>query len=284
MTTTTTRTITVTKRDGTTKSVESPYTDSEALAKLDHYCFSGAQPLGRSGFACDLANTACTQRGLSEKQFAWVHIIVVEFEAPREAPAPAATLPRIRRMIDAAGTEIKWPKVTLETEGGQTIRLARAGDRSRKPGHINVTDGRPFGDNTFYGSIDLEGNLIPASSMNDEVLGFLTTFDAQPEVVATAYGLRTGACCFCSRELTDGRSVAMGYGPICAEHYGLPWGDERVGSTVEVSVVNVEAQDAVPHDDPEGCPCGSPNCTDGNDGEAIAADQEAAHDRAAGRG
>ena len=34
-------------------------------------------------------------------------------------------------------------------------------------------------------------------------------------------------CAFCGLELTDdgeGRSVEVGYGPICAKKYGLPWG------------------------------------------------------------
>jgi len=28
--------------------------------------------------------------------------------------------------------------------------------------------------------------------------------------------------------LTDPRSVSMGYGPVCAENYGLPWGETQV--------------------------------------------------------
>jgi hypothetical protein len=27
------------------------------------------------------------------------------------------------------------------------------------------------------------------------------------------------------RALSDDRSTAVGYGPICADHYGLPWGE-----------------------------------------------------------
>jgi len=34
----------------------------------------------------------------------------------------------------------------------------------------------------------------------------------------------TGNCCFCRRELTDKRSTEVGYGPICADHFSLPWG------------------------------------------------------------
>lgn len=36
-------------------------------------------------------------------------------------------------------------------------------------------------------------------------------------------GRKSGSCCFCHRQLDNAISVAMGYGPICAEKYGLPW-------------------------------------------------------------
>lgn len=41
---------------------------------------------------------------------------------------------------------------------------------------------------------------------------------------AAAYGKATDHCVFCSRALTDDRSVAVGYGEICASNMGLPWG------------------------------------------------------------
>ena len=46
-----------------------------------------------------------------------------------------------------------------------------------------------------------------------------------PAKAASDYGHLTGTCCFCNRGLTDERSVSVGYGPICAQHFGLPWGD-----------------------------------------------------------
>lgn len=36
-------------------------------------------------------------------------------------------------------------------------------------------------------------------------------------------GKEQGFCCFCSRTLTNDGSLEHGYGPICAEKYGLPW-------------------------------------------------------------
>lgn len=42
---------------------------------------------------------------------------------------------------------------------------------------------------------------------------------------AARFGKLWGQCVFCSRLLTDERSVAVGYGPVCASHNGLPWGE-----------------------------------------------------------
>jgi len=44
---------------------------------------------------------------------------------------------------------------------------------------------------------------------------------------AAALGHVTHHCCFCGIELSDegeGRSVEVGYGPVCASNRGLPWG------------------------------------------------------------
>jgi hypothetical protein len=49
----------------------------------------------------------------------------------------------------------------------------------------------------------------------------LVEFGLNPAGVAKAYGKLMGNCCFCGLKLTDPKSVAAGYGPICAEHYGL---------------------------------------------------------------
>lgn len=41
---------------------------------------------------------------------------------------------------------------------------------------------------------------------------------------AAQFGQQTGACVFCARELTDDRSITVGYGPTCADKHGLVWG------------------------------------------------------------
>lgn len=41
---------------------------------------------------------------------------------------------------------------------------------------------------------------------------------------AQKFGALYGRCVFCTQQLNDERSIAAGYGEICADNHGLPWG------------------------------------------------------------
>ena len=54
----------------------------------------------------------------------------------------------------------------------------------------------------------------------------LQDFKNDPMGTLAGDGKKTGNCCFCGRDLTDHRSTAHGYGPICAKRYKLAWNTE----------------------------------------------------------
>lgn len=118
------------------------------------------------------------------------------------------------------------PKITLETADGRTVILAVAGERSRAPGSINVTDDRRYPDNTWYGRIETDGGWRAGRAADAAVLDLLRRFAADPAAVAAEYGRTMGSCCFCRRPLTDPRSILVGYGPECAARWSLPWGEQ----------------------------------------------------------
>lgn len=124
------------------------------------------------------------------------------------------------KLFDNAKSHLKYPKIRL-TAGDNPVVLAVAGNRAKFPGTINVSDGGPWGDNVWYGRITREGKLEKSRSTTFEVIRVLKALAKDPAKVAEAYGKKYGYCCFCARELTDDRSVAAGYGPVCADHYGL---------------------------------------------------------------
>lgn len=168
-----------------------------------------------------------------------------ERPAPRPAPRPAVVLDMagIMRLFATALEAIrnkpnaKRPKITFAMEGGRVLVLSIAGERSKKPGTINVTNGKKYGeaDNVWYGRIDPQtGVFSPGRDCDSTVVSFLKTFSEDPAGVAGRYGRRTGFCCFCHKALTRSRgtgprcralySVDVGYGPDCAKRFGLPFG------------------------------------------------------------
>ena len=57
------------------------------------------------------------------------------------------------------------------------------------------------------------------------VVNVLQPEDKLSAADAAAFGKLYGICIFCSRDLTDERSIAVGYGAVCADNHGLPWGE-----------------------------------------------------------
>ena len=171
---------------------------------------------------------------LSDKQWYWVIKLAGEAET-RQATA-SVVLATAEQLGDfdamvalfnvAKESGLKFPKVRLDTAGEQRIVLAVCRARSKNPGAIRVTNGMGFHDpgNLYFGQIDKSGRWLPGRDATDEVVAILRDFAADPAGVAAAYGQRTGSCCFCGRELTDARSTDVGYGPVCADKYGLTWG------------------------------------------------------------
>lgn len=166
-----------------------------------------------------------TEHPLSCKQMYWVDVLIKRassIDQPVES-VQVAGVERIRKMFDTAAKALKFPKIWLGTDQNQ-IRLSIAGPKSRHCGSIMVTDGRPYGSNRYYGAIARDGSMIPGRDLTTEVKRELIELASNPEGKAAEFGRLTGHCCFCNAVLTDERSVSVGYGPVCAKHFGLQWG------------------------------------------------------------
>jgi Family of unknown function (DUF6011) len=163
---------------------------------------------------------------VSPKQSAWIVKLAKQATTPTtpESEPVQVNVVGIVNLLRVAGSRLKFPKIRMVTEAGEKLVVSVAGARSKYAGHVMLTDGGPFGANRYYGRIDLDGKVHDGRDMTATIMQLLRTFADNPAGVAAAYGKRTGACCFCSRELETRESLAVGYGPTCAEHYGLPWG------------------------------------------------------------
>ena len=76
---------------------------------------------------------------------------------------------------------------------------------------------------------------------------FLSLLCEKPSEFLAECGKDMGQCCYCGKQLDDKRSKEVGYGPVCAEHFGLPWGQEnykeKQPSFAEVYLGNKQVRD-----------------------------------------
>jgi hypothetical protein len=160
------------------------------------------------------------------KQFAFIKTLLAEREIDSDEQALVdAARERAQRgemsTKDASGM-IEWlmtlPKQQQSSEGGEQ------GGGDPEPG-IYVHDdalyrvkiskaGHAYAQRWDDGTWEYVGRSAPFRSLSEQI-------SAER---AAEFGHVTGQCVFCMRELTDERSIAAGYGPVCADYYSLPWG------------------------------------------------------------
>jgi hypothetical protein len=170
-------------------------------------------------FASSLIAQA-TKRPLSEKQMFWVKKLTEKATRPiaQRETVEIGDFTGISKLFEKAKAHLKFPKITIS---GLTLKVA--GERARVPGSVNVLQGEDW-----LGRILQDGQFekSPRTTVEDRIVDALKAFAADPAKVAGEHGRLTGNCCFCRKELTDKRSTDVGYGPICAAHYDLPWGEK----------------------------------------------------------
>ena len=199
---------------------DSEYTDLEAMAQLI--------AVVKGDFAVSLAKAFVEGhpkwgRGLSPKQWNWVHKLVHDSHKPEMPSVLLGSASDLSKLFDDAAKNIKYPKLSFQLPDGRPLRLSRAGANSKFPYSINVTDGGSYGNNTWYGRI-VGGEFQMSHNADNEVLEFLKGLAKDPTEFGKTYGKKSGCCCFCNKELTQVPSVEAGYGPTCAKNWSLPWG------------------------------------------------------------
>lgn len=181
-------------------------------------------------FASSLLTSLSSKGALSAKQWHWVGVLAERATKPAQ-PAETVQVGDVAGIVALIGAAqksgLKRPAVLLSV-GNATARISVAGPASKYVGQIMVTSGArdaQTGMRTWFGRITQAGAFLPSmkleAAQKAELIVALTALSADPEGVAAEFGKKTGACCFCASPLTDGTSVALGYGPICAQRWGL---------------------------------------------------------------
>lgn len=149
-------------------------TDADAARKL-----AGS----KSDFGRSLSQKFFKYNGWSQAQRAWAHYLIWQAEQPPVEPVVTQGLGGIVDLLDHAAQHLKHPKITFQLPANgpdcppMTVQLAQCGSASKTPGAVNVTDGRGYGRNTWYGRIDRDGKTTIS---HPRVLAFLTDFATDP--------------------------------------------------------------------------------------------------------
>jgi hypothetical protein len=171
-----------------------------------------------SDFAQSLTRQWVIRGKLSPAQWPWVHKLAVDTLSP---PAPVVAGPSCLSIVTlfsvASANGMKRPRISFPQ-----AKFSLAGKLSRHAGCIQVSQGAYPG--KYFGRIEATGQFVPGRDAALLDMEFLSAFAADPIAFAQSNGKESGSCRFCNLTLTTPESVSVGYGPICAGHWGLPWG------------------------------------------------------------
>lgn len=179
----------------------------------------------KGNFARSLLDSIRKYGSLTEKQLAAVYRIIAENADRAQKQEASASQTQIdmsdllHRFELATRAGIKRPKVNT---GDLLFSLAPA--NGKNAGYVYVKGPKDdWDDRPYLGKISPEGRFYPSRDADTAVQSRVAEIGADVVKAAKAHGAQHGNCCFCSRDLTTNESVSNGYGPVCAERYGLPW-------------------------------------------------------------
>ena len=129
--------------------------------------------------------------------------------AERAAAAPEADASKVLEAFQRArASGLKFVCLRLQ---GLIISEAR-----KHPGTLYVkTSG-----GQYLGKI-ADGRFVASRECSPELQAKVLLVASDPATAAKTYGLETGQCSCCGRELTNKASIELGIGPICAEKWGF---------------------------------------------------------------
>ena len=127
----------------------------------------------------------------------------------------------IFKLFTRAATHLRYPAINMRRKNGDKLRIYLA-----TKGYIAITL-----NGEYVGKLPAaDKNIILYDSPlfnHNELMSELEAFMKRPISESALQGKEYGRCCFCNRELDNEGSIFHGYGPICAEKWGLPWSAER---------------------------------------------------------
>ena len=168
----------VKKKNGEIIEFDSPYRSIEEVMDV----LSKMPRREPPSFANDLVDNH-GKYGLSQIQISWAHKIAVDSTRPPPEDLDLG-LDGIARMLQALPRDSRRkPSIAIDVHG-QTVSLSLNGEKSRTPGSVTLTDGKPFGENKYFGRISPEGVVSPSRNWKDEIQKAVVRLNETGEVNA----------------------------------------------------------------------------------------------------
>lgn len=200
-------------------------THREVFAWLTQAAARNEQRGGTFDFPQKLIDSVAKYGSLTENQLAAVQRLIAK-DAERNAArksaqdnAVAVDVSKVQAAFEKAkadasdeGEGVKWLKLRLDT-----FVFADAPARGQWPAAIFVSEGK--GESRKKLGRISGGKFIRSFACDDATEARVVAAAADPAAAAKAYGLRTGSCSCCGRELTNKESRELGIGPICARRF-----------------------------------------------------------------
>lgn len=202
------------------KKISVTLSDDEMFAKFIELHLAGRIP--RSDFSGSLMQQARAKRGTPEQRW-WMHELVLRATgAATEAPGADSVVGKLARVAEMIATAAASRDPMIKLVVDDRHRIGIFGKAPSRVCRREIDDEKW----TMIGRLAADGILTERSGQRfqESELQTLIEYDADPVFASRDHGLRHGWCCFCGLALTADASVTVGYGPICADKYGLPWG------------------------------------------------------------
>ena len=197
---------------------------------LQNLIDNGSVESGSLNFAKSLAGW---KYRLSDRQVFFINKLIKEtieagMKIKPDAPIADINTAPIHKLFENALKHLKYPKINLKTDSGQNVRFSVSKAihdliHMNAGGYGSAYYGKLINDQRSARKLDYTqvGHKL---NMSGELTKLIAEFAADPAGISAAQGKLYHNCVYCSKGLTTPESLAVGYGPECAKHYGLPWG------------------------------------------------------------
>lgn len=176
-------------------------------------------------FARSLINNFEMYGELTDKQFEWVETLIARAEDPQDGEDESEWIEASELhdlLWHAQRKGLSTPRIKIIVNEEQiTVKLC-------KDEVIRV-----YGKGGLLARINADQSIVPGRNADASIMAALGQLALDPTHTAVKHGQKTGICCFCGLLLTTAESVYAGYGPICSDKYGLPWGQVEGDESLE---------------------------------------------------